>query len=112
MKLAGEASPFAVIVSLTHSIAVGWSKNGVSVNAIAPGVFRTALNAELLDNTPRGREFLIRTPMERFGKTEQLVAAAVYLAYDAASFVTEQPWSSMEAFWPATSINSCAQRKE
>src|SRR6266849_6364782 len=79
MKLAGEASPFAAIVSLTHSIAVGWSKKGVSVNAIAPGVFRTGLNAELLDNTPRGREFLMPTPRERLGKTEELVGAADYL---------------------------------
>jgi NAD(P)-dependent dehydrogenase (short-subunit alcohol dehydrogenase family) len=55
---------------------------------------------------------LMRTPMERLDRTEELFGAAVYLASDAASFVTEQPWSSMEAFWPATSINSCAQRKE
>jgi len=58
------------------------------VNAIAPGVFRTALNSQLLDSTPRGQEFLTRTPMGRFGKTEELVGAAIYLASDAASFVT------------------------
>jgi NAD(P)-dependent dehydrogenase (short-subunit alcohol dehydrogenase family) len=58
------------------------------VNAIAPGVFRTALNAELLDGSPRGQELLWRTPMGRFGKIEELVGAAVYLASDAASFVT------------------------
>jgi len=69
---------------------VEWSKKGVTVNAIAPGVFRTALNAELLDNSPRGRELLMRTPMGRFGKTEELVGAAIYLASDAASFVTGQ----------------------
>jgi NAD(P)-dependent dehydrogenase (short-subunit alcohol dehydrogenase family) len=60
------------------------------VNAIAPGVFRTALNAELLDGTNRGRELLARTPMGRFGKPEELVGAAVYLASDAASFTTGQ----------------------
>ena len=42
----------------------------------------------LLDNTPRGQELLLRTPMGRFGKTEELVGAAVYLSSDAASFVT------------------------
>jgi NAD(P)-dependent dehydrogenase (short-subunit alcohol dehydrogenase family) len=62
----------------------------VTVNAIAPGVFHTALNADLLDHTARGRELLMRTPMGRFGKLEELVGAAVYLASDAASFVTGQ----------------------
>jgi NAD(P)-dependent dehydrogenase (short-subunit alcohol dehydrogenase family) len=60
------------------------------VNAIAPGVFRTALNSELLDNTSRGHELLTRTPMSRFGQAEELIGAAVYLASDAASFTTGQ----------------------
>ena len=58
------------------------------MNAIAPGVFRTPLNEKLLDETPRGREFQARTPMRRFGKVEELAGAAVYLASDAASYVT------------------------
>ena len=57
---------------------------------IAPGVFRTDLNAALLDGTPRGKELLMRTPMGRFGKTDELVGAAVLLASDAASFITGQ----------------------
>ncbi len=89
-EVAAYAASKAGVVSLTRSLAVEWSRKGVTVNAIAPGVFRTALNAALLDSTPRGQELLMRTPMGRFGKTEELVGAAIYLASDAASFVTGQ----------------------
>ncbi len=89
-EVAAYAASKAAVVSLTRSLAVEWSKRGVLVNAIAPGVFRTALNAELLDSTPRGKELLMRTPMGRFGDTEEVVGTAVYLASEAASFVTGQ----------------------
>jgi NAD(P)-dependent dehydrogenase (short-subunit alcohol dehydrogenase family) len=89
-EVAAYAASKAGVVSLTRSLAVEWSKLGVTVNAIAPGVFRTDLNANLLDSTPRGQELLMRTPMGRFGKTEELVGAAVFLASDGASFVTGQ----------------------
>jgi NAD(P)-dependent dehydrogenase (short-subunit alcohol dehydrogenase family) len=87
-EVAAYASSKAGIVSLTRSLAVEWSKHGVNVNAIAPGIFRTPINSELLDNTPRGSELLLRTPMARFGKPEELIGAAVFLASDASSFVT------------------------
>jgi NAD(P)-dependent dehydrogenase (short-subunit alcohol dehydrogenase family) len=87
-EVAAYAASKAAVGSLTKSLAVEWSKHGVMVNAIAPGVFRTALNSNLLDNSERGKEFLTRTPMARFGKTEELVGAAIYLASDASSFVT------------------------
>jgi len=77
----------AAVASLTKSLAVEWSPRGVCVNAIAPGVFRTALNQKLLDESERGREFLLRTPMQRFGNVEELAGAAIFLASDAASFV-------------------------
>jgi NAD(P)-dependent dehydrogenase (short-subunit alcohol dehydrogenase family) len=76
------------LASLTRTLAVEWATYGVCVNAIVPGVFRTAMNAGFLDSTGRGQEFLVRTPMKRFGKLEELVGGAIYLASDAASFVT------------------------
>jgi len=86
-EVAAYAASKAAVGSLTKSLAVEWSKHGVLVNAIAPGVFRTALNTQLLDSTQRGKEFLTRTPMGRFGNTDELVGAAIYLSSDAASFV-------------------------
>ena len=87
-EVAAYAASKAAVAMLTKSLAVEWAPHGVNVNAIAPGVFRTALNQKLLDETERGKEFLMRTPMKRFGKVEELAGAAVFLASDSASFVT------------------------
>ncbi|MEO6391609.1 MAG: glucose 1-dehydrogenase [Pyrinomonadaceae bacterium] len=87
-EVAAYSASKAAVASLTKSLAVEWSGNGVNVNAIAPGVFRTALNEKLLDGSDRGREFLLRTPMKRFGRVEELAGAAVFLASEAASFVS------------------------
>ena len=87
-EVAAYSASKAAVASLTKSLAVEWAQHGVNVNAIAPGVFRTALNQKLLDESERGREFQLRTPMKRFGKVEELAGAAVFLASEAASFVS------------------------
>lgn len=87
-EVAAYSASKAAVASLTKSLAIEWAKHGVNVNAIAPGVFKTDLNRELLESTERGREFQTRTPMGRFGKVEELAGAAIFLASDAASFVT------------------------
>jgi len=88
LEVAAYSASKAAVASLTQSLAIEWAPRGICVTAIAPGVFRTALNEKLLDGTPRGNEWLMRTPMKRFGQVEELAGAAVYLASDAASYTT------------------------
>jgi NAD(P)-dependent dehydrogenase (short-subunit alcohol dehydrogenase family) len=87
-EVASYAASKAGVLLLTRSLGCEWAKHKVRVNAIAPGVFRTPLNSKVLDLPERSAAIAARTPMGRVGQVEELVGAAIFLASDAASFVT------------------------
>jgi NAD(P)-dependent dehydrogenase (short-subunit alcohol dehydrogenase family) len=104
-EVAGYCAAKAAVLSLTRSLACEWALDRISVNAIAPGIFLTEMNGDIVHGTPRGQELLMRTPMGRFGDPAELVGAAVLLASDGASFLTGQ-CIAVDGGFLASGVNS------
>jgi len=104
-QVAAYCAAKTAILSLTRSLACEWAEYGIVVNAIAPGVFPTELNRNLVMGTARGQEILMRTPMRRFGSPEELVGLAVLLSSDAVSFLTGQ-CIAVDGGYLASGVNS------
>jgi len=104
-EVAAYGASKAAVLALTKSLGCEWARDGICVNALVPGVFPTELNKKLLNGTERGREILTRTPMKRFGRAEEIVGAAVFLASDAASFITGQT-VAVDGGYLASGVNS------
>ena len=76
------------VMQLTKSLAVAWAKEGIRVNAVAPGWIATPLTQALQDDAARSQVILDRTPMARWGTPADVAKAVLFLASDQADFIT------------------------
>ena len=82
------AAAKAGLLNLTKVLALEWADKGVTVNAICPGPFATEMNRPLLNDPEKYKAFVAKIPMGRWGELHEIAGAAVFLASDAASYVT------------------------
>lgn len=76
------------VMQLTKSLAVAWAKEGIRVNAVAPGWIATPLTQALQEDAARSQGILDRTPMGRWGRPADVAKAVLFLASDQADFIT------------------------
>jgi gluconate 5-dehydrogenase len=88
LDTAGYVASKGAILALTRELAAKWAKHGIRVNAIAPGFFPSRMTERVLD--AMGEQIAARIPMQRVGKPGELKGVAVFLASDAASYITGQ----------------------
>lgn len=103
-QVAGSCAANSALLSPTR-LAWEWAREDISVNAIAPGVFPTEFDGRIINGTPGRRELLMRTPMGRFGRPEELVDAAILLASHGASLLTNQR-IALDTGYLASGVNS------
>jgi NAD(P)-dependent dehydrogenase (short-subunit alcohol dehydrogenase family) len=82
------ASAKAGVVNLTRVLALEWANAGVTVNAICPGPFATEINRPILNDPAKYKAFVEKLPVGRWGELREIAGPALFLASDAASFIT------------------------
>lgn len=80
----------AALIHMTKVLALEWGKYGIRVNSVGPWYFRTPLTEKLLDDPHYLQEIVSRTPLQRVGELEEVVGPVVFLASDAAGYITGQ----------------------
>lgn len=76
------------VLQMTRALALEWAKHNIQVNAVCPGYVMTEMNRKELSDEKIGAGLLRKIPMRRFGRTEEIAGAVLYLASDAASYTT------------------------
>jgi NAD(P)-dependent dehydrogenase (short-subunit alcohol dehydrogenase family) len=87
-ELSAYCASKGALIAFTRSLAIEWARHGITVNAIAPGYFRTDMNKAALDDVKIGPKLVSHIPLRRVGQPEELGPLVVYLASDAAAYMT------------------------